>query len=138
MFTRLFTTSAAAFTGLLFTFAAISAVAPVDCGSLKACDRKFCEIESQLNVARERGNDRKAAGLERALAEANLSCTDEALRKDLVEEIEKAKEDLAEYQDALKEAEEDGDTDDIRKYQVKIEEEKSDISDLEEELSDLD
>lgn len=138
MFTRLFTTLITAFTGLLFTFAAVPALASLDCGSLNGCDRKFCEIENQLNIAQERGNDRKAAGLSNALAEANLHCTDEGLREDLVEEIEEAKEDLAAYQADLKEAEEDRDMDDIRKYQKKIEEEKNEINHLENELSNLD
>lgn len=138
MFTRLFTTSTTAFTGLLFAFSAVPVLASVDCGNLKGCDRKFCEIENQLNIAQERDNDRKAAGLANALAEASLHCTDEGLREDLVEEIEEAKEDLAAYQADLKEAEEDGDMDDIRKYQNKIEEEKDEINYLENELSNLD
>lgn len=138
MFTRLFTTSTTAFTGLLFAFATVPALASLDCGSLKGCDRKFCEIENKLSIAKERGNDRKAAGLAKALAEENLHCTNEGLREELVKEIEGAKEDLAAYQADIKEAEEDGDMDDIRKYQKKIEEEKSEISHLENELSKLD
>ena len=136
--TRLFTTLTTAFTGLLFTFAAVPALASLDCGGLKGCDKKFCEIDNQLHIAQERGNDRKAAGLAKALAEANLQCTDDGLREDLAEEIEEAKEDLAAYQVDLKEAEEDGDMDDIRKYQKKIEKEKNDINHLENELSNLD
>ncbi len=138
MFTQLFTIPATVLAGLLFTFTAVPALASLDCGSLKGCDRKFCEIENQLNIAEEKGNDRKAAGLAKALAEANLHCTDEDLREDLVEEIDEAKEDLAAYEADLKEAEEDGDMDDVRKYQKKIEEEKNEIKHLENELSNLD
>lgn len=138
MFTRLLTMSATAFTGLLFTVAAVPVLASVDCGTLKGCDRKFCEIERQLNIAQERGNDRKAAGLAKALSEANMHCTDGGLREDLVEEIAETREDLAAYQDDLKEAEEEGDTDDVQKYQNKIEEEESEINHLENELSNLD
>lgn len=137
IFTRLLTTTSA-LTGLLFTFAAMPALASMECEGLKGCDRKFCEIQHQLNIAQGKGNDRKAAGLAKALAEANLHCTDEGLRKDLVEDIEDAKEDLAEYEADLQDAEEDGDMDDVRKYQKKIEEEKAEIKHLENELSNLD
>lgn len=136
-FTRLFTTSTIAVTGLLFTFAAAPAFASLDCGGLKGCDRKFCEIQNQLNIAQQKGNDRKIDGLTKALAESKMHCTDEGLREDLAEEIEEAKEDLAAYQADLKEAEEDGDMDDVRKYQKKIEKEKREIKHLENELSNL-
>lgn len=95
-------------------------------------------MENQLNIAQEKGNDRKVAGLAKALTEAKQHCTDEGLRKALVEELEEAKEDLAAYQADLKEAQEDRDLDDVRKYQKKIEEEKKEINHLVKELSKLD
>lgn len=133
----LLTVTVTVLSGLLFFFSAAPALASLDCGELKGCDRKFCEIESQLKIAQERGNDRKAAGLAKALAEAKQHCTVEGLRKELAEEIEEAREDLAAYRADLKEAEEDGDADDVRKYQQKIEEEQDEIDQLEKELSGL-
>lgn len=138
VFTHLFSKSTTALTGLLFTFVAGPAMASLDCENLKGCDRKFCEIENQLNIAQEKGNDRKADGLAKALAEANLHCTDEGLRKDLIKDIQEAVDDLSEYEADLEEAEEDGDIDDTRKYQKKIEEEKIEIKHLKDELSTLD
>lgn len=98
---------------------------------------KFCEIEQKLNIAQKNGNKYQVAGLEKALKEAKRHCTDEGLREDLIEDIQDAKEDLAEDEAGLREAEAEGDRDDRRKYQQKIEEEKNDIKQLEDELSRL-
>lgn len=135
---QLFTHSASALAGLVLMLTAFPVLASAGCDTLKGCDRKFCEIEQKLDIAQEKGNDHQVAGLEKALKEAQRHCTDEGLREDLIEDIEDAKEDLAEYEADLREAEEDGDTDDRQKYQKKIEEEKNDIRQLEDELFRLD
>jgi small-conductance mechanosensitive channel len=135
---QLFIRSAATFAGLLFLLAAAPALASSGCEGVKGCDRKFCEIEQQLDIAQENGNKYQVAGLEKALKEAKQHCTDEGLREDLIDDIQDAKEDLAEYKADLRESEEDGDMDDRRKYQHKIEEEKAEIQQLENELSHLD
>ena len=137
VFTRLSTASITAIIGLPLIISTLPALASSDCENLKGCDRKFCEISNQLNIAEAEGNTRKANGLAKALAEANLHCTDEGLREDLVEEIDEAREDLEEYEADLKESEEDGDIEDVRKYQRKIEEKKNEIDNLENELSEL-
>ncbi|SHM30986.1 DUF1090 domain-containing protein [Vreelandella subglaciescola] len=133
-----FTRSATTVAGLLLMLATTPALASSSCEGVKGCDRKFCEIEQQLDIAQENGNKYQVAGLEKALQEAKRHCTDEGLREDLIEDIQDAKEDLAEYKADLREAEEDGDMDDRRKYQQKIEEEKIEIRQLENELSRLD
>lgn len=137
VFTRFFAASITAIIGLLLITSTLPALASSDCESLKGCERKFCEITNQLNIAEKEGNARKSDGLEKALAEANLHCTDEGLREDLVEEIDEAQEDLEAYEADLKESEEDGDMEDVRKYQQKIEEKKNEIKNLENELSEL-
>lgn len=135
---RLFTVSIAIFTVPIFMLAASSASASSGCENLKGCDRKFCEIEAQIDIAQEKGNYRRADGIRKALENAKLHCTDESLRQGLAEEIIEAKEDLAEYEKDLKEAKEEGDMDDLRKYQKKIDEERNEIEQLENELSNLD
>lgn len=132
-----FTRSASALAGLVLMLTAFPVLASASCGSLKGCDRKFCEIEHQLDIARESGNAHRVAGLEKALQEAKRHCTDEGLREDLIEDIEDAKEDLAEYEADLREAEADDDVDDRLKYRQKIEEEQHEIRQLESELSRL-
>ena len=134
---RLFTISTTIFTLLIFTLAASPASASSGCESLKGCDRKFCEIKKQIDIAQEKRNYRRADGIKTALEKASLHCTDEGLRQELAEEIMEAEEDLAEYEADLKEAEKDGDMDDLRKYQKKIDEESSTIEQLKNELSNL-
>jgi len=124
-------------TGLLFVLISAAVIASSDCGNLKGCEKKFCEIERQLNLAQDKGNIRKADGLKRALENAKEHCTDKGLKEDLVEEIEEANEEIVEYESDLKEAKEYGKTDKVRKYQEKIKEEKNKINHLEDELSNL-
>ena len=125
-------------TGPLFILISATVIASSDCGNLKGCEKKFCDIERQLNVANEKGNKHKAGGLKRALENAKEHCTDKGLKEDLVEEIEEANKEIVEYESDLKEAKEYGKKDKVRKYQEKIEEEKSKINYLKDELSNLD
>jgi len=125
-------------TGLLFVLIPAAVIASSDCGNLKGCKKKFCEIERQLGIAQDKGNMRKADGLKKALENSKEHCTDKGLREDLIEEIEDANNEIEEYESDLKEAKEYGKKDKIRKYQEKIEEEKSKINRLEDELSKLD
>jgi predicted phage-related endonuclease len=104
---------------------------------LKGCERKFCEIERQLNIAQEKGDKRKAAGLKKSLGNAKEHCTDDGLKDDLIREIEEAQKDITEYESDLKEAEEYGKTEKFLKYQAKIEEKKNKIKRLKEELPNL-
>ena len=116
----LFFISTVAFAGLLFISISMAASALSDCSNLKGCEKKFCEIERQLNIAQEKGNKRKVEGLTKSLEQAKKHCTDKGLREDLVGEIEEAKEEIADYETDLKEAEEYGKTDKERKYQKKL------------------
>ncbi len=125
------------FAGLLFVSTYVPAIASSDCNNLKGCERKFCEIERQLNIAQEKGNKRKAAGLRKSLDNVKEHCTDNGLKEDLIREIEETQKDKAEYESDLKEAEEYGKKDKVSKYQVKIEEKKNEIKRLGDELSNL-
>ena len=127
-----------AFFGLLFVSLSVPAIASNDCGTLNGCEKKFCEIERQLSIAQEKGNNHKVSGLKRALENSKEHCTDKGLKEDLIEEIEEANKKIKEYESDLKEAKEYGKKDKIRKYQEKIEEEKNKINHLEDELSNLD
>ena len=123
---------------VLFFLTFVPVVASSDCGNLKGCEKKFCEIERQLKIAQEKGSKGKVNGLTRSLENAKEHCTDKGLKEDLVEEIEEANKEIVEYESDLKEAKEYGKKDKVRKYQEKIEEEKNKIKHLEDELSNLD
>ena len=119
-------------------FPLVSMSASADCGSLKSCEKKFCEIESQLSIAQEKGNKQKVSGLKKALKSAKDHCTDKGFKAGLLDEIEEISGEIVEYESNLKEAEEYGKKDKVQKYQEKIEEEKSTINLLKDELSSLD
>lgn len=123
--------------GFLFASTSIPALAALDCSNLKGCDKKFCEIERQLSIAKENGNEPKANGLKRSLKNARKHCTDQALKEDLITKIDEAQKDITEYESNLKEAEQYGKKDKVHKYQLKIKEEKHKIKRLQEELSIL-
>jgi hypothetical protein len=123
---------------LLLLLASSHSLASSDCENLKGCEKKSCEIQRQLTIANEAGNERKIDGLTTALKENAENCTYKGLKNDLVEEIEESWEDIAEYKADLQQAEKDGKSEKILKYQAKIAEEESEIMRLEKELSDLD
>ncbi len=135
--TELRSVSTIVFTGVLFLLS-IPAAASSECTNLKGCERKFCEIERQLNIALENNNKRKADGLRKSLIGAKEHCTEKGLREDLVEEMEEAEEDVTEYELNLKEAKEYGKEDKVRKYEEKIEEKKRKIESLQDKLSIID
>lgn len=128
-----FTRPASALAGLVLILAATMALASSNCGGVTGCDRKFCEIENKLTIAEQHGNDHQVAGLKKALQEAKRHCTDEGLREELIDDLQDAREDLAEHEADLAETE----ADDRRQYRQEIEEEKADIQQLENELSRL-
>ncbi len=122
---------------LLFTIAS-PVMASTDCDNLKGCEKKFCEIESQLKIAQEKYNEGKVDGLTKSLSNAKKNCTDKALKEELIDEIKSSNDDLAEYKTNLKEAKEYREEDKIYKYQSKIKEEESKLKYLEGKLSELD
>ena len=124
--------------GLLLSLAAMPTLAADDCSLMKGCERKFCEIQSELTEAKASGgNAFKVAGLTRALENAKAECSNENLTSDLQQELQEAEQDLEEYEADLKEAQQDADAEKIAKYQGKIAEERSAIDALEQQLSEL-
>ncbi|MEH6565795.1 MAG: DUF1090 domain-containing protein [Halopseudomonas sp.] len=121
--------------GLLVALTSSPALATSECAALKGCERKFCEIQHELDQAQAADNSHKAAGLSRSLTQAKANCTDESLISDLQDDLAESHEDMQEYQADLEEAQRDADAEKVAKYQSKIAEEKLDIERLERELS---
>lgn len=118
----------------------VCCAAPVwasSCSELIGCERKLCEIETQMTLAQQKGLEKKAAGLQIALTEAKAQCTPEKLKRELLAEIEESQQDLVEYQSDLREAELMEKTVKIKKYQAKIEKEELKLQQLTEELASL-
>ncbi|WP_233078116.1 DUF1090 domain-containing protein [Rheinheimera soli] len=123
--------------------AALIAVSPVvaqsqaSCSSLKGCELKFCEMEIQLNLAKQTGDNDQVAGLQMALDNARTNCSENKLKDDLTEKLADANKDLVKYQADLQQAEQDGKKDKVLKYRKKLEETSSEIKRLKDQLSHL-
>lgn len=107
------------------------------CGDLSGCERKSCEIEYQIDKAKEYGNQHKVDGLTKALKEVKANCTNDGLKDKIAEKIESSEEDLAEYREDLKEAKQSGKAQKVKKYQRKIEDEIEERDRLVEELAEI-
>lgn len=107
------------------------------CGDLSGCQRKSCEIEYQIDKAKEYGNQHKVDGLTKALKEVKANCTNDGLKDKIAEKIESSEEDLAEYREDLKEAKQSGKAQKVKKYQRKIEDEIEERDRLVEELAEI-
>ena len=123
------------FSLILLSIISAQSFALADCNPLKGCDKKFCEIENQLTVAREKNNRQQVSGLTKSLENTKVTCTNEGLKTDLLKKVIASKEDLAEYEDDLKSAEKDNKSKKVIKYQSKIKEKKLEIEHYEKELS---
>lgn len=122
---------------------ALAAVAPAvaqtqaSCSALKGCEQKFCEMEIQLNMAKQTGNTDQVAGLQMALDNARTSCSDTKLKDTLAAKLAEANQDLVRYQADLQQAEQQGKKDKVVKYKKKLEETTSEIKRLNDQLSQL-
>ncbi|MFA0133643.1 DUF1090 domain-containing protein [Vibrio splendidus] len=126
-------------TGSLLFLCAFSfnSMASTQCDALTGCEKKFCEIEYQIEKAEQYDNQYKVERLTTALKAAKENCTNEGLKDDLREKIESNEQDLAEYQADLEEAKRDERADKIRKYEGKIEKELRKIDKLKQELAKI-
>ncbi|MGR5065208.1 DUF1090 domain-containing protein [Photobacterium sp. DNB22_13_2] len=115
-----------------------TSVLAAGCGSLKGCERKFCEIEHKLSVAQSENNEYKINGLKKALYHAKKYCTNEGLQEEIQKNIDDALEDIENYNEDLDKAKRDNRVDKIEKYQRKIDEKNKKISKLKSELAELD
>lgn len=94
------------------------------------CLQKEKNIEREIADAKQHDNQRRVNGLERALTEVRASCTDEKLKAAHQENINVKKQEVAEREHDLKEAEEDGDKEKIAKRQRKLQEEREELKAL--------
>lgn len=112
-------------------------IAAQECSGLSGCEAKVCQIEKQIELAKQYNNSNKEAGLQKALTEVKDHCTVDGLKDDLQDEIKDVKDDLAEHQDDLAEAMKDQKLDKVEKYKQKIAEDKQELEQLKAELKKL-
>ncbi|WP_244363897.1 DUF1090 domain-containing protein [Pseudoalteromonas sp. K222D] len=123
--------------GILFMLSSTPVASSLACSDLTGCEKKFCEIESQLTIAKEHGNKYKIEGLKKALHAAKANCSEKILKEDLIEKINDANNDIAEYEEDLLDAKQAGKSDKVSKYQKKITAEKLKLKHLKDELGKI-
>ena len=110
-------------------------VLAADCSQKVGCDRKACEIQNKIDVAKANGQDRKLDGLNDALQQVNTYCTNDSLRDELLDKIEASQGEIVEYRAELDEATVEQEEDKVAKYQRKIDKELLKINKYEKALS---
>lgn len=121
----------------LLAIAPAMAQSPASCASLTGCEQKFCEIEMQLNMAKQSGDTHQVAGLQMALDNARTSCSDNRLKDALRTKLATANQDLVRYQADLQQAERSGNKDKIQQHRKKLDEVTSEINRLKDQLRQL-
>ncbi|WP_255211884.1 DUF1090 domain-containing protein [Vibrio sp. V09_P4A23P171] len=123
--------------GVVLSILSFYSFASLNCSGFSGCEKKYCEIEQQIESAQLANNQKKIEGLKVALAEAKSNCSDTKLKQDLADEIKETKDKIAEYNLDLQEAKGSGKDNKVRKYQNKIQEEERKLESLLQELSEL-
>lgn len=108
---------------LLSSASAMSAAAGDAKNAANPCLQKRADILAQIDQARQSGNDKRVAGLSKALREQEANCSPEAIRKAREKDVAEAREEVAERQRELQEAKDDGkDAGKIAKREAKLRE----------------
>ena len=122
---------------LLLSAFSFSCLASTTCNSLAGCERKLCEIEYQIEKAKQYNHQYKVDGLTTALKAEKENCTNQGLKDEILDKIEDKEEDIVEYQADLKRAETENRSDKVSKYERKIKEKQREIDALKQELSKI-
>jgi hypothetical protein len=109
----------------------------LECDKYKGCDKKFCEIEKQIVIAKSIGNSQKVKGLNIALTESKSNCSVKSLKEELNFKISDVEKEILEYESDLEEAKEDEKPKKVIKYNDKIAEHKIKLKSLKAELNSL-
>ena len=73
---------------LLLSAFSFSCLASTTCNSLAGCERKLCEIEYQIEKAKQYNHQYKVDGLTTALKAEKENCTNQGLKDEIFDKIE--------------------------------------------------
>jgi hypothetical protein len=99
--------------------AALPAFAAPSCDSMDPCAAKACRLDAEIAVAKEKGNTRALAGLERTRAELT-HCSDDGLKQRRKVALEQAQRRIDQREADLKKAEAGGDASKIKQAERKL------------------
>ncbi len=123
--------------GLLLLGATLTASTQVNCDKLTGCNKKICNLEKDIGIAKKMKNSSRVDGLETSLEKVKKHCTDDKLVEKLEDKIDDEKEDLEERKKDYEEALKDNRPDKIKKYKTKMAEDNEEITQLQQELKEL-
>ena len=123
--------------GALLVSSSVVADTQNSCNNLIGCEKKICQIEENIVVAKKMENKSRVKGLEVSLEKVNKYCTNDKLIEELEDKIEDTEKDLQEDIEDYEKALEDNKADKIEKYKSKMSKEKSEIRRLKQELQEL-
>lgn len=106
----------------LFGALPAQAQAATDCSAQRGCAAKFCWIENEISIARAANRPHRVAGLQKALAEAKIHCTDNRLQSQREADAREKQSKVSEREAELQRARARGRQDKIDKAQRKLDE----------------
>ena len=83
------------------------------------CSAKEARIEAEIADATSRGQKHRLTGLQKALGATRANCTEQSRKNEREARIRKAKQEVAEREKDLLDAEKSGDVDKVNKRRVK-------------------
>lgn len=95
------------------------------------CAAKAEALEQQIQAAKAAGHRHKASGLETALQHVRADCTDAGLAQARADNLREARDEVAERQRDLHEAQRDGDADKIARREAKLREARAELEQAE-------
>ncbi len=120
---------------LLSSTSVLSIAATTGANAANPCLQKRADILKQIDQARQRGNDKRVAGLNKALREQEANCSPESIRKAREKDVADARDKVAERERELQEAKSDGkDADKIAKREAKVQEAQDELQRAQKEL----
>lgn len=102
-----------------------------------ACTRKISEIEVQIKHAKEAGNRERVMGLERVMSAVQDHCTDAGLISEKEKEIAEKQDDIDDVLEDIREKENEGRLDKVKKLERKLVHEREELEVLRQELAGI-
>jgi len=107
------------------SFASMAATQQAD---PKECEQKRAGVTAEVQKAKDAGQNDRAAGLERALAEINVSCTEPGQKAKRDRRVSQKEKDVTKRQHELEEAQKEGKADKIAKREAKLKEAQDELA----------
>lgn len=94
------------------------------------CQQKALTIQKEIDFANSHGHQHRVNGLKQALSQVQAHCSDEKLKAERQQRIEKKKHEVAEREQDLKQATAKGNQEKIAKRQKKLDDARSELQHL--------